>query len=107
MYKPQADSFLFLGVLQEDLSSQPKHIGGCLEIGCGIGILSVHVAELLPECLCVATDINADACLVTQRYAQAFQLPNLEIILTDIAQGLRGHFELVIINPPYVPTQPE
>ncbi|XP_051912590.1 uncharacterized protein LOC127594875 [Hippocampus zosterae] len=81
VYKPEADSFLLLSVLQEDVPSME-------------GVR-----------WCLAADISVDACLMTQRYSAFHGVNNIDTVLSDAGSGISGFFDLVIINPPYVPTE--
>ncbi len=68
-----------------------------LEIGCGTGYIS---AELSRNAYVLATDINPHA-------AREARSRGLSVIKADLLSGIRGPFDLVIFNPPYLPTMPE
>ena len=53
-----------------------------------------------------ATDISLDACLLSQKYYQHYGL-NVSQLCTSLTKGLRVLPEIIICNPPYVPTDPE
>ena len=69
-----------------------------LEIGTGSGYIARHLAGKVA--LIVATDVNPHAC----RLASS---PGVGIARTDLTAGIRGQFDLILFNPPYLPTQPE
>ena len=58
-----------------------------------------------------ATDINGLAASAVQRTGKANKVPHLEVVRTDLANGLdhrmKGLVDILIFNPPYVPTPPE
>jgi release factor glutamine methyltransferase len=134
VYEPSDDSYLFVDVLysyQHWLETQlPNPI--CLEIGGGSGILTgclIHLKKQkinLSSTFHIITDINSIACLTSQ---QTIQLNNTnknqqenhnniasDVINMDLLHGLRlenntsnnnnngGLFDLLLFNPPYVPT---
>ena len=48
----------------------------------------------------MATDINPHAVLCAHK-------AGIDVVRTDLFTGIRGPFDLVLFNPPYLPTQPE
>jgi release factor glutamine methyltransferase len=67
-----------------------------LEIGCGSGIISKalrHRARWV-----VATDVNPAALRRLRR-------EGVEVLRADLFAGIRGRFDLVLFNPPYLPTE--
>lgn len=92
VYPPQEDSWLLLRAACKWIRPGDK----VLEIGTGSGI----VAASLPPChLLVATDINPYA--VHEAYARG-----VPVIRTTMNMGIRECFDLVLFNPPYLPTPP-
>jgi release factor glutamine methyltransferase len=93
VYQPEADTLLLL-------ESALKEVHPCdrvLEIGTGSGTIAAGLPETL---LVVATDINPHA--VSCAHAR-----ELEVIRMDLAAGIQGTFDLILFNPPYLPTRPE
>jgi len=93
VYPPDDDTFLLLGAALALVASGEK----VLEVGCGSGFIS---AGLSPRADVIGTDINPHA-LVQSREA------GVEVVRTDLLAGIRGLFDTVICNPPYLPTRPE
>jgi release factor glutamine methyltransferase len=93
VYAPEADTFLLLRAAQAEVRPADR----VLEVGTGSGT----VAAGLPKTVRVlATDINPHA-------AACAREKGLDVIRTDLFSGLRGSFDLILFNPPYLPTQPE
>jgi len=74
----------------------------CLDLGCGYGYLSLHLARKLdnPDAEITATDNNAAAVHSCQQNFSRYQL-NGQVIAANCADGIHGPFDLVICNPPF------
>jgi len=81
-----------------------------LEIGPGSGCVITFLAQLLgPDRLYLAHDINFDACVATTVTAKVNTV-KVEVIHTRFTEGverLHGKVDLLVFNPPYVPTDEE
>ena len=93
VYDPGDDSFLLVDAALREASPGEK----VLEIGTGSGIVSLFVKDIADV---VATDINPEA-------ARNARLNGVQVIRTDLFNGICGKFDLVIFNPPYLPTADE
>lgn len=115
VYEPCDDSFALVDALLADRTNMLKHCPSlCMEIGCGSGYVITSLALMLgQEDLAVnyiATDINPHAVRVTRETLDAHGV-DAELIITDIASGLEkrlaGLVDILVVNPPYVPTPEE
>lgn len=94
VYAPAEDTFL----LRDTAIAEVRPEDRVLEVGCGSGAVS---AALLGRAGAVAaTDINPHA-------VRAARARGVETVRTDLMAGVRGPFDLVLFNPPYLPTAPE
>ena len=66
-------------------------------MGTGSGLIAAEIAKITRI---IATDINPHAVISAQD-------AGVEVVRTDLFAGIRGPFDLVLFNPPYLPTQPE
>lgn len=66
-----------------------------LEVGCGSGFISRELVFRVESLL--ATDINPHA-------VRATKARGIESVRTDLFRGIRGTFDLILFNPPYLPT---
>lgn len=82
------------------LSALPTELSGqsVLDMGCGAGILSLHLALRGAEV--VASDVSATAVAATQA---TFALHDLPVIVqgADLYGGLQQRFDLICTNPPF------
>jgi len=93
VYSPEADTFLLSDAARAEVKAGDR----VLEVGTGSGYIS---AELVRICDVVATDINPHAALCAREHG-------VDVLRGDLFFGIRSTFDLVIFNPPYLPTRPE
>jgi len=94
VYAPAEDTFLIRDAALAEVRPDDR----VLEVGCGSGTVA---AALLGRAGSVAaTDINPHA-------VRAARALGVETVRTDLMAGVRGPFDLVLFNPPYLPTAPE
>jgi release factor glutamine methyltransferase len=93
VYSPEADTYLLLDAARREVVPGDR----VLEVGTGCGIIAAELAGVTGV---VATDINPHAALCAHE-------KGVEVIRGDLFCGLRSFFDLVLFNPPYLPTQPE
>ena len=94
VYQPEADTYLLLRAVLAEVKTDDRVI----EIGTGSGKIAGEASRISKNV--IATDINPHAC----RSAAAL---GPEVIRTDISAGICSRFDLVIFNPPYLPTGAE
>ncbi|EKM83488.1 hypothetical protein AGABI1DRAFT_116996 [Agaricus bisporus var. burnettii JB137-S8] len=112
IYEPSEDTFLLLDALESDAESlrflKPLI---CLEIGSGSGCVSSFIAHILgPSVLYLCTDINPHACRCSQGTGKQNEVL-LDCVNTTFASALSARLchrvDVILFNPPYVPTMPE
>jgi release factor glutamine methyltransferase len=125
VYEPEADTFLMLTALETDVShirtvANPVMV---LEVGCGAGISIEFLRYLLreshPHVHYEVTDLNPAALRAAlgtwSRNARAGDdrslRAHLDATRSDLFTHLRGDavgvYDVIIFNPPYVPTSDE
>jgi release factor glutamine methyltransferase len=72
-----------------------------LDVGTGTGAIALALAAELTGARVVATDTSTDALALARENADATGL-DVELVHTDLVDGLEGTFDLVVSNPPYV-----
>lgn len=117
VYPPSDDTFLLLEALAGDpaLRSIRKKPAICLELGPGSGAVSAGLAELMQNeasngaqivPFLMAIDKNPAAARCTSAVFHARQVTLADVIQGSLTDCLRetGLVDIVICNPPYVPT---
>ncbi len=88
--------------LRGDRRETPLHI---LDLGVGSGALMCALLSEFTHARAVGVDISAGAVDVARRNIEACGLAErAEIRLGDWTSGLEGPFDLIVSNPPYIPT---
>ena len=112
VYEPAEDTFLLCDAVHRDrdvlLARRPRTV---LEVGSGSGCVITFVAKMLQDggapAHCVAVDVNLDAARATQKLAThngvAVDVVNAHLT-GAVADGLAGRVDVLLFNPPYVPT---
>ena len=92
VYEPAEDSFL----LAEAALSIIKNSENILEVGCGSGIICAVIKNNTSAKI-TGIDINPYA-------AECTRDNGVEAIRGDLLDCIRGKFDIIIFNPPYLPT---
>lgn len=98
VYEPAEDSWLMAKNL-------PRIQGEVLEIGCGSGIICLHLAKR--GSVVTAVDINPKAVDATRINAKRNKL-SIEVLEGDLFSCLENRrFDVIVCNPPYLPPADE
>ena len=93
IYSPAEDTLLLLDAARQEVRQDDR----VLEVGTGSGLIA---RELSTAARCIlATDINPHAAISARDRG-------IDIVRTDLFGCIRGPFDLVLFNPPYLPTLP-
>ncbi len=72
-----------------------------LDVGTGSGAIALAIADEHPGARVTAIDVSAEALEVARENASALGL-QVSFERRDLRDGLRGRYDLVVSNPPYV-----
>jgi release factor glutamine methyltransferase len=80
-----------------------------LEVGTGTGCVAIALSQLLPQATVFATDVSDKALDLARKNALAHHVSNrIRFVREDLfsgKQGLRGWADMLVSNPPYIPTK--
>ena len=101
VYEPAEDSFLLADAALKEAEPGMR----ILEIGAGSGFVSAVLRANVKGIRVLATEINPHA-------ARCAKANEVEVIRTDLFRGLKpgsqkASFDLILFNPPYLPTSEE
>ncbi len=76
------------------------------DVGTGSGILAVTLAAEIADARITATDISPAALAVARDNARRHRVDErIAWVETDVLTALTGTFDLIVTNPPYIPTE--
>ncbi|MFX1250190.1 MAG: HemK2/MTQ2 family protein methyltransferase [Promethearchaeota archaeon] len=111
VYSPREDTDLMIHAIQhisKDESLTDRHIS-VLEVGTGSGILSIYLLRAFKTDKLIATDISPIAAEVAAENIinnLSYTPQGTNIVVMELFNGFqkRPLFDLIVFNPPYVPT---
>lgn len=84
-----------------------KHIGSkaisVLDLCCGSGCIGLSIKHYCPNANVTLADISDHAIKLTQENADQLNL-KVNIIKTDMFTNIEGRFDVIVSNPPYIPS---
>ena len=96
VYQPAEDSFLLAETVVDRIEADEF----VLDVGTGSGYVAGRIREEVGARV-VGSDVNPDAC------KQAFEA-SVPVVRADLCTSFcDGSFDVVVCNPPYLPTPPE
>lgn len=100
--RPDTETLIECVLQQVEDKAAPWRI---LDIGTGSGAVALALLSEMPCVTAIATDISADALAVATENATANGLAQrISFIQTSWAAGIKGPFDIVVSNPPYIPS---
>ncbi|MDD1685550.1 HemK2/MTQ2 family protein methyltransferase [Methanoregula sp.] len=92
VYQPEADTYLLLDAALMEVRPGDR----VLEVGTGSGFIA---AEMRKKGCTIATDINPHAAMSAHK-------AGVDVVRCNLFDALGGTFDLILFNPPYLPTEP-
>ena len=75
-----------------------------LDLCTGSGCIGISVKLFCPETEVILSDLSPDALSVAGENARRLNAP-VEIIHGDLFENIGGKFDVILSNPPYIPTK--
>lgn len=107
--RPETEVLVDVGLIAVDGACEERGSARVLDLCCGSGCIALSIAHERPLSSVVATDISAQAVALAEDNVIRLGLEDrVDVLECDLATGLEecdeGTFDLVISNPPYIPT---
>ena len=105
VYIPSEDTDLLLNVLEEEIIKRNKTFKKAIEIGTGNAFLSLEIYDNVNQLY--STDINPIVIDYLLNVKDKYNLDKQKIVYSNLFDSIdeEEKFDLLIFNPPYVPTE--
>lgn len=97
---PRADTESVL----EEIIHTGMHPESILDVCTGSGCIAISLGLILEPKRCVGIDIDGKALQIAKENGRNL-LPMVEFIQSDLFREVTGRFDLIVSNPPYIPTK--
>lgn len=105
--EPRPDTEALVDLALPFVTSVCEERGACriLDLGTGTGAIPLAILSVEPRANAVATDIAPGALETAEANAEALGLAErVEFVLSDWFALVEGTFDLIVSNPPYIPS---
>jgi methylase of polypeptide subunit release factors len=98
------DTYRYVAAMKRSLSSPllRRPVRRAVDIGCGAGPGAIELALCCPGATVYGADINQDALALTGINAELNGASMVIPCRSNLLDGIDGHFDLVMSNPPYI-----
>jgi len=72
----------------------------CLDLGCGLGVVSIILSKTFAESNFVLSDITEIAVSLSKENLKLNNCKNFEVVKSNLYQNLTQKFDFIITNPP-------
>jgi release factor glutamine methyltransferase len=100
--RPETETVVEAALAMIDACSPRSRALRIADLGTGSGALVLALLSELPNAFGVATDLSSAALAVARENARNLGVPRVRFVACDMAAALRGPFDLIVSNPPYI-----
>lgn len=97
---PRQDTEILVEQVEKILAPQMKVLDMCTGSGC----IAISLKHRNPEIICTAVDISEEALKVAKSNKEELNT-EVELIHSDMFDKVSGRFDVIVSNPPYIPTK--
>lgn len=90
--------------LIRDSQRNGKEAPQVLDLCTGSGCIGISIKKLCPKAVVTLSDVSEGALEVAARNADALEA-EVSLIQSDLFEKIRGKYDYIISNPPYIPTK--
>jgi release factor glutamine methyltransferase len=102
--RPETETVVEAAIAAVDAKGERMRALRIADLGTGSGALLLALLSELPHAFGIGTDISVAALAVAQENARLLGAGRAVLAACDFAASLRGPFDLIVSNPPYIPT---
>ena len=101
---PRQDTELLVLEAEKQLRKTSVETPEILDMCTSSGCIAISLKARNPQIHCMAADISEQALAVAKKNAKKLQT-EIQILLTDMFANITGTFDMIVSNPPYIPTK--
>ena len=102
--RPETETVVTAALRALDRRGPRSQVWRIADIGTGSGAIVLALLSELPNAFAVGTDISAAALAVARDNTRHLDVDRAAYVVCDMASALRGPFDLIVSNPPYIAT---
>ena len=101
---PRQDTELLVLEAEKQLRKISVETPGVLDMCTGSGCIAISLKARNPQIQCIAADISEKALEMAKKNAEKMQ-SEIVFVHTDMFSNITGTFDMIVSNPPYIPTK--
>lgn len=101
---PRQDTELLVLEAEKQLRSSSGENLEVLDMCTGSGCIAISLKARNPQIQCIAADISEKALEMAKKNAEKMQ-SEIVFVHTDMFSNITGTFDMIVSNPPYIPTK--
>lgn len=100
--RPETETVVDAALAAIDAAGPPARPLRIADLGTGCGAILLALLSELPNATGVGTDASVAALSVARENARRLGLGRARFLVCDVAAALRGPFDVIVSNPPYI-----
>jgi release factor glutamine methyltransferase len=100
--RPETETVVEAALAAIDAQSSRRQLLRIADLGTGSGAILLALLSELANAFGVGSDVSAGALLVACDNARRLGLTRAHFVACDMAAALRGPFDVIVCNPPYI-----
>lgn len=100
--RPETELLVETAAELSGVRGQRSEVRRILDLCTGSGCIAIALTKKLSDCKIVASDISEKALALAVENAKRHQAEQIEFIQSDLFSDIKGLFDIVVSNPPYI-----